>query len=174
MFKQPTRNFKPKAANEKVRHHHGSILFIFFLLMLAQAGCRTVSTLPPVNLNEPGWTVQQGQAVWKTKQDAPEIAGELVVAQNPDGRSFVQFTKTPLPFVVAQTTSNSWQIHFVPENKTYSGRGKPPARLAWLYLPRCLEGQPPPRSWKWQRMENNGWRLENWATGESLEGFLNP
>jgi hypothetical protein len=174
MFKQSTRNFKPTAANEQVRHHSPPLLFIFFLLIFAQAGCRTVATLPPVNLKEPGWTVQQGQAVWRTKQDAPEIAGELIVAENPDGRSFVQFTKTPLPFVVALTTSNSWQIQFVPENKTFSGRGKPPTRLAWLYLPRCLEGQPPPRSWKWQRTENDGWRLENWVTGQSLEGFLNP
>ena len=88
--------------------------------------CHTVPPLPPVNLTEPGWTVLQGQAVWRTKKDAPEIAGELFVATNPDGRSFVQFTKTPLPFVVAQTTTNSWQIHFVPNDKTYSGRGKVP------------------------------------------------
>lgn len=174
MFKQSTRNLKPTAANENIRHHYGSILFIFFLFLFAQTGCRTAAPLSPVNLNAPGWTVQQGQAVWRTKRDAPEIAGELIVAKNPDGSSFVQFTKTPLPFVVAQTTANAWQIHFVPENRTFSGRGKPPPRLAWLYLPRCLEGQPPPRSWHWQPLENNGWRLENWVTGESLEGFLNP
>lgn len=168
------RFFKPKAVNEQVGHRCPLVVFIFFLLLFFQPGCQTIPTLPPVNLSEPGWTVSQGQAVWRTKKDAPEIAGELILATNPDGRSFLQFTKTPLPFVVAQLTANSWQIHFVPENKTYSGRGAPPKQLMWLYLPRCLAGSPPPKSWSWNRLENNGWRLENPATGESLEGYLNP
>ncbi|HZQ48011.1 MAG TPA: hypothetical protein VFC07_13415 [Verrucomicrobiae bacterium] len=127
-----------------------------------------------MNLSEPGWTVQQGQAVWRTERNAPEIAGDLIVAANPDGRSVLQFTKTPLPFVVAQTTTNTWQIQFVPRHKTYSGRGTPPTKIIWLYLPRCLAGSPPPKSWSWQRVENDGWRLENRTTGELLEGFLNP
>ncbi len=174
MFKKSIRNFKPNAANKQVGQHHRLILFIFFLLIFSQPGCQTIPALPSVNLGEPGWTVRQGQAVWRTRKDAPEIAGELIVAENPDGRSFLQFTKTPLPFVVAQTTANSWQIQFVPENRTFSGRGKPPSRLIWLYLPRCLAGGQPPRSWTWQKLENDGWRLENRITGESLEGYLTP
>jgi hypothetical protein len=165
---------KPKAANGQVRRSQPLVSFIFFLLLFCQPGCQTIPTLPTANLAEPRWSVRQGQAVWRTKKDAPEIAGELLVATNPDGRSFLQFTKTPLPFVVAQTTAKSWQIQFVPENKTYSGRGTPPKRLIWLYLPRCLAGSPPPKSWSWQRLENDGWRLENQTIGESLEGFLNP
>lgn len=165
----------PKATNEQVRRTYPVVPFIFFLLLFCQPGCQTIPTLPQVNLSEPGWSTRQGQAVWRTQKDAPEIAGELVVATNPDGRSFLQFSKTPLPFVVAQTTAKSWQIHFyAPKNKTYSGPGKPPTRLIWLYLPRCLAGSPPPKSWSWQKLENNGWRLENQSTGESLEGFLNP
>jgi len=92
-------------------------LLAFFLL----AGCRTATPLSPVNVQEPGWNVQQGQAVWRSRRNAPEIAGELVVAMHPDGRSLVQFTKTPLPFVVAQATIDSWQVQFVPQNKVYSG-----------------------------------------------------
>ena len=130
--------------------------------------------MPPANLSEPGWTTHQGQAVWRAKKDAPEIAGDLIVATNPDGRSFVQFTKTPLPFVVAQSTADAWRIQFVPLNKTYSGRGTPPQRVIWLYLPRCLAGLPPPESWTWSRLQNNGWHLENRKTGEFLEVYLTP
>jgi len=175
MFKkQLTHFFQPNAANEQFRHHGPVVSFIFFFLIFCESGCQTIPTLPKVNLSEPGWSIRQGQAVWRTGRDAPEIAGELIVATNPDGRSFLQFTKTPLPFVVAQSTANSWQIEFVPENKTYSGRGNPPKRLIWLYLPRCLAGALPPKPWSWQRLENDGWRLESQTTGESLEGFLNP
>jgi len=145
-------------------------LLAFFLL----AGCRTATPLSPVNVQEPGWNVQQGQAVWRSRRSAPEIAGELVVAIHPDGRSLVQFIKTPLPFVVAQATIESWQVQFVPQNKVYSGRGRPPAQLIWLHLPQCLQGGAPPGNLSWVRLENQGWRLENRSTGESLEGYLAP
>ncbi len=151
----------------------GRDLGLLFLLVYL-TGCRTIPTLPPVNLSEPGWKTRQGQAVWRATSTAPEIAGDLMIATNPDGRSFVQFTKTPLPFVVAQSTPEAWQIQFVPNNKTYSGRGNPPARLVWLYLPRCLAGRPPPKSWTWEPLDNDRWRLENRSTGEFLEGYLTP
>jgi hypothetical protein len=86
----------------------------------------------------------------------------------------VQFTKTPLPIVVGQVTTNSWQIHFVPNDKTYSGPGKPPGGLIWLHLPRDLSGAKPPRLWSLQKQDAGSWRLENHYTGESLEGYLNP
>ena len=136
------------------------------------AACRTTSPFPPINSREPGWTIRHGQAVWRANDKAPEIAGELLVASHADGRSLVQFTKTPLPFVVAQTSAHTWQIHFVPQNKTYSGRGEPPDRLIWLHLSRCLSGTKPPPMWNWLTMGDERWRLENRSTGESLEGYL--
>jgi hypothetical protein len=144
------------------------------IFMLGLAGCQTIPTLPAVNLGESGWNIRQGQAIWRNKKDAPEIAGELLVAVNPDGRSFVQFTKTPLPFVVAQTTSNSWQIHFVPVNKTYSAHGHAPAQLPWLHLTECLAGKPPPKKWRWEQPDAGSFRLQNPSTGEMIEGYLNP
>ncbi|MDB6017538.1 MAG: hypothetical protein JWR19_2027 [Pedosphaera sp.] len=144
------------------------------LLLILLTSCRTAPPILPVNLAAPGWTTRQGQAVWRPKKEGPEIAGELLVATRPDGASFVQFTKTPLPFVVAQTTSNSWQIHIVLNNKTYSGNGTPPARLLWLHLPRCLSGSPPPKFWQWQLLGDDSWRLSNQRTGEFLEGYLSP
>jgi hypothetical protein len=165
-----------RLAHRRIIH---SILFSVLLSLLP--ACRTTSTLPPVNLSESGWAVRQGQAVWRSKKEAPEIAGELLVATNLNARSMVQFIKTPLPLVVAQTTADSWQIHFVPNNKTFSGQGTSPSRLArrylpycWLYVARCLSGVAPPEPWSWQQLPNNNWRLENRKTGESLEGYLNP
>lgn len=146
----------------------------FLLFIICVAGCQMFPKLPPANLSEPGWTIHQGQAIWQSQKNAPEIAGELLVATNLDGRTFVQFTKTPLPFLAAQSTTNSWQIHSIPDDKTFSGRGKPPARALWLWLPRCLGGGAPPKSITWQRLENDRWRLENHRSGESLEGYLAP
>jgi hypothetical protein len=86
----------------------------------------------------------------------------------------VQFTKTPLPFVVAQTTTNSWQVDFVLKNKTYSGRGESPTRVIWLHLARSLEGDPPPRPLVFEQKPQAGWTLENRATGEQISGYLTP
>jgi hypothetical protein len=149
------------------------LLFILLLSVLSATGCRTIGPLPSVDINQPGWTVRQGQAVWKCKGTAPEIAGELVLATKTDGASFLQFTKTPLPFVVAQTTSNSWQIQFVPQNRTFSAPGKPPARLLWLQLPRCLLGQCDENRFEFTTMKSGNHLLRDRKTGESIEFYLN-
>ena len=135
--------------------------------------CRT-TPLPSVNLQEPGWTVREGQAVWKRDKDGPEIAGELLVATRPDGRNFVQFTKTPFPMIVAQSTTNRWQVEIPMQNKRYSAPGSPPKRLIWLYLPRLLSGGSPPKGWSWSSLPENRWHLENSRSGEVLEGYLSP
>jgi len=128
--------------------------------------------MPPVNLQEPGWTVREGQAVWRTSRKAPEIAGEVLLASRDDGRALVQFTKTPFPLVMAQVTTNTWQIQLPIQNKRYSGRGRPPTRLIWLHLPRLISGAPPPPGWSWRRLENNRWLLEINRTGETLECYF--
>jgi hypothetical protein len=145
-------------------------LFAFPLFLTA---CNTVS-LQPANLSEPGWKIQQGQAVWRAKKDSPEIAGELLLATNSNGRTVVQFTKTPFPFVIAQTTPQSWQLEIPAQNKKYSRPGKPPARVGWFHLPSALQGVAPPKPWVFQPSENENWRLENKSTGEMIEGFLEP
>jgi hypothetical protein len=144
-----------------------------FFLLLALTGCLTGPPLPPANLAEAGWNVRQGQAVWRAQRSAPEIAGEILLAIGENGRTFVQFTKTPFPLVIAQATTNSWQIESPAQNKQYSGRGAPPQRLIWLQLPRAFSGQALPENWSWQN-SNRGWRLENRSTGESLEGYFSP
>src|SRR6185369_312406 len=140
-------------------------------LLVCLGACRTGPPLPKVNLSEPGWKIQQGQAVWHPRRNAPELAGDLIVATRPDGSTLVQFTKTPFPFAVAQTTSNRWQIEFPPQNRRFSGPGKPPARIVWFQLVNALAGKPIAKNWTWQDSPT-AWRLENKSTGESLEGFL--
>jgi hypothetical protein len=142
------------------------------LLLASLSGCATRKPLPQANLKEPGWTVREGQAVWRRTRTAPEIAGDILVATRNDGRAFVQFSKASLPLMIAQSTPKTWEVEVPTENKRYSGRGKPPARLIFLYLSRMLTGQPPPKGWTWQKLENNGWHLENQKSGESLEGYF--
>lgn len=138
------------------------------------SGCMTVShPLSSVNLKEPGWTVRQGQAVWHLAkaQGGREFAGEVLVATRPDGRAFVQFSKSPFPLVIGQENPRQWQIEFPPQNKHYAGRGKPPKRIIWLYLPEVLAGKSPPEDWTWHE-DSSGWKLEDHRNGESIEGFF--
>jgi hypothetical protein len=132
-----------------------------------------MAPLPPANLKEPGWTVREGQAVWRRQRSEPEIAGEILVATRPDGRALVQFTKNPFPLLTAQSTSKGWQVEAPTENKFYSGHGKPPGRLIFLYLPRLLAGEHPPKGWTYQKTPENSYRLENQTRGESLEVYFN-
>jgi hypothetical protein len=137
-------------------------------------GCRTVPPQPAFDLSQPGWNVRQGQAVWRTESGGPEIAGELLVAISSDGRSFVQFTKVPLPLVQAQATSRFWQIEFAAEGKRHSGRGAPPSRLVWFQLVRALNGNEPAGGWRFAPKPDGHWHVEQLSTGEILEGYLAP
>ena len=153
--------------------------------MLCAISCKTVAPLTNVDLSKDGWTTKQGQAVWKANKKMPEIAGDILVATHPDGQNLVQFSKTPFTLFLGRTTAYSWELKFfMPEERRLSGKGNPPKRFpigwlyfkklpwAWLYLPRCLAGLPPPKNWKWEILDNNSWRLSNYKTGESLQGYL--
>jgi hypothetical protein len=135
-------------------------------------GCATMAPLPPANLQEPGWNVRDGQAVWKRDRKTPEIAGEILVATRADGRALVQFTKNPFPLLTAQSTPKGWQVESPTDNKFYSGYGAPPARLIFLYLPRLLAGESPPKGWSYEKLPDNGYKLENHARGESLDVYF--
>jgi len=144
------------------------------LAALAVGGCRSLPLQPPIDCSGPGWILREGQAVWRPRAGADGIAGDLLVATHPDGRSVVQFTKTPLPFIVAQRTAHGWQAQIIPRNKTYSGRGAPPARLLWLHLPEALAGRETGGGFSFSKRSAGGWLFERRATGESVDGFLEP
>jgi hypothetical protein len=137
-------------------------------------GCRTVAPLPPADLAAPGWQTRTGQAVWQPGRNAAEITGELLVATRADGETFVQFTKNPFPFIIARSTTNSWQIEIPPAEKFYSGRGTPSARLIWLQFARWIQHETLADSIRASSDDAQHWRLENTANGETLEGVLNP
>ncbi len=136
-------------------------------------GCQT-TTKSLFTAAGPGWNVQQGQALWRPGHGMPEIAGDLVFAHDQEGRRLLQFDKTPMSMVAAQTTSNRWLIQFPPRQMSFSGHGPGPTRFLWLYLPPALAGEKLPSGLHFERKPDGGWRLENTHSGESLEGFLAP
>jgi hypothetical protein len=142
------------------------------MMMLGLTACQT-APLAPANLQTPGWTVRQGQAVWQRAKPAPEVTGDILLATQEDGRNVVQFSKNGLPLLVAQSDTAHWEVELPTQKKRYSGRGKPPTRLLILYLPRALSGQPLPRGWAWKDSGDGNWRLVN-RKGESLEGYFTP
>ena len=148
--------------------------FIVIALVWSGLGCRSVKPLPAADLSSPGWQLLQGQAVWKPDKTRPELAGELLLATNANGNYFVQLSKTPFPLVTAQLMSNTWQIEFGAGQRVWRGPGKPPGRFSWFELPGVLSGQPPSRGWGFEQDATNRWRLENFRTGETLEGEFFP
>ena len=139
---------------------------------LALAACRT--TPPPVvDFSEPGWTPRAGQAVWRPRAGQPDVAGELLVAANADGRWWIEFSKPPLPLVVVMRDTAGWRLKSTIHGE-FKGRGTPPGHTAWLVLADCLAAKMPPRGWAFTAREGGAWELANAATGESLRGFLAP
>lgn len=142
--------------------------------VLLGGGCMTSPDKTLFSTTGTGWTVRQGQAIWRPGLKYPELAGEIVLAQNPDGRSSLQFTKTLLPVVLAQTTKTDWLVQFPPQRLGFSGHGQPPQRFTWLYLTAALGGKNLPENYRFARLPDGGWRLENRRTGEFVLGFLSP
>jgi hypothetical protein len=147
-------------------------IFIVCLIPLFVVGCRTIKPLPADDLSTPGWTIRQGQAVWKTHES--ELAGELIVATHADGRSSIQFIKTPLPLVSAQRKGDLWTIRFFADNRVISGRGVPPPQLLWLHLGPAVRGYLPARTLEFKAENGGNWELRTGEGGESISGFLNP
>jgi hypothetical protein len=151
----------------------------FFLSVLLLAGltflcgCQT-ATQSLFTASGPNWHIQQGQALWRPEHGLPEFGGDLVLASDDDGRCLIQFDKTPMAILSAQTTSNQWLIKFPQRQMSFSGRGPGPTRFSWLYLPTALAGKQLPRQLHFENKPDGGWRLENSRTGETLEGFLSP
>ncbi|HEX4349862.1 MAG TPA: hypothetical protein VH251_05730 [Verrucomicrobiae bacterium] len=156
-----------------LRTPHSALCLILLSNVLFLSGCQSpVKSL--FDATGPNWHVQQGQALWRPKTGLPEFGGDLVLASDDAGRHLIQFDKTPMAILSAQTTSNRWLIKFPPQNLSFSGFGPGSTRFGWLYLPEALDGKPLPKNFKFERKSDGGWRLENSRTGETLEGFLSP
>ncbi len=142
--------------------------------LVVLAGCSTTSRPIFSDTAGPGWSVRQGQAVWRPNSRLPELAGEVVMASHPDGAFSLEFSKTPFSLVRAQTTRTNWFIQFPPQHISLRGRGAPLTRFAWLQLPAALTGQPLPRTLHFDNKPDGGWRLVNTRSGETIEGFFTP
>lgn len=145
-----------------------SMLLALVAGVCVYTGCQSASSLPAIDQNAPGWTVRQGQAVWQPSGDKPDIAGDVVVSTHPSGGAYVQFSKT-LPIVSGRIGPGGWEFEATPEDKRYSGRGKPPARIVWLQLLRALEGQEIPERWTVAHPSPQFISLEDTNSGERLE-----
>ena len=142
-------------------------------IVMFSSGCQTA----PRSLftaTGPGWRVQEGQALWRPRRGMPELGGDLVMASHADGRCAIEFAKTPISLVSAQTTRTNWLIQFPAGQMSFAGRRQPPVRFAWLYLHTALAGEPLPPPLRFERKPDGGWRLENTRSGETMEGFLAP
>ena len=115
---------------------------VLWLALLAvtmfSSGCRTTTGASLFTTSGPGWHVQEGQALWRPGRGLPELGGDLVMASHEDGRCAIEFAKTPLSLVSAQTTRTNWLIQFPAGRMSFTGRRQPPTRFAWLYLHTAL------------------------------------
>ena len=160
-----------------VRQTHLSQVFkktvpaVALLIMFGSAGCRTGGAFTPVDLNAPGWIQKSGQAVWHPPNAESDIAGELHFSRHRDDIIIVQFFKPPFSMAQARLEPGRWEASFGAD-KVYSGRGLPPARMAWLQLALALAHREVVAPWEFSTKAGNRWILENKKTGERISGYL--
>jgi hypothetical protein len=148
-------------------------VYLSFLCLLLLCGCQSpIHSL--FTATGPGWQVRQGQALWRPQHGMPEFGGDFVIASDDTGRHLIQFDKTPMNILSAQTTSNRWLIQFPQRHLSFSGFGRGSTRFSWLYVPEAVEGGSLPKVMHFERKPDGGWRLENSATGETIEGYFSP
>ncbi|HEX7861655.1 MAG TPA: hypothetical protein VF773_15065 [Verrucomicrobiae bacterium] len=145
---------------------------LLFCAVLFCTGCVSNRPLPPFDTSAPGWSVRQGQALWRPDEDKPEIVGDVVLSTHPDAGTFVQFSKT-VPILSARLAPSAWEFNAIAQQKVYSGRGSPPDRIAWLQALLVLEGAEAASRWTVARPSDKYLLLENSHTGERLELRLN-
>jgi hypothetical protein len=164
-----------KAGRSAARRAKGALLQLVVGLAAALlAACQSPLPSPRVDFSEPGWQVHHGQAVWKPSRRRPELAGEYMLARHPDGRWLVEFSKMPIPLVVARMARDTWTLDLLASRRRFHGHGPPPPRSAWLVLPAVLDGASAPAGWTFQTLDSGGWTLADSQTGESLQGYLLP
>lgn len=151
-----------------------SLGFRVSVVGLLLSGCMTAPALPPVDLSQPGWDVRESPALWRPRREAPELAGELLVAVHGKDR-LVQFSKQGLPVVTAVVMSNRWQVTSALRAGTHGGRLPAPAGVLWF----VVDASPPKAQlehpWSLNQDGPEGrWRLTNTRTGEFLEVVPTP
>ena len=148
-------------------------------LLLRAAALAAVALLPACRHAAPPAAMnaahlRTGQAVWRPAAGAPEVAGELLVAGQPDGELLAEFAKPPHSLAQARLRASGWEVT-APGRRALRGRAAPPGEPVWPALLFWLRDGHAPAGWRGGGPDETGsWRLENPATGERLEGFLSP
>lgn len=142
------------------------------LSVVCLVGCSRIIILPEVDLDDPKWTIWEGQALWTPRSDLTALAGDLIVARDPGGDVLVSFSKSPFPIFTAQTAGNMWRIDFIDKGRSYYGIGRPPKKFIWFRLPDLLEGASPPKQWEVEETAEAEWHLFNRKTGETIRVVL--
>ena len=158
-----------------VRRSKRAQLGLTFLMTVAAAMLTACSgpRLAPVDLSAPGWRMQEVAAVWRPRREAPELAGELLLATHPSGERLVQFSKQALPLVTAQVATNGWAISSSLRAGRFGGRTRPTERVPWFQLTNLPPAAPRPASrWRLDTTAEGHWRLNDARTGETLEGMV--
>jgi hypothetical protein len=164
--------------------------------MLAGLGCRSLdrstNDWAAVDLTEPGWQIQQGQAVWRPSTDATEWVGDLLLAGHEDGRFWVVFSKNPIVLVTARRDGPHWRVEWPVRRRIESGEGASPPDQLWLYWAEQMTEQMAERNgwpitrdteervvserpsdvWEWAQPQPGHWVLLHRVRGERLEGYL--
>jgi hypothetical protein len=153
-----------------LRHFLSSVILAGLMFL---CGCQT-ATQSLFTAAGPGWHVQQGQALWRPQRGLPEFGGDLVLASDGDGRCLIQFDKTPVAILFAQTTSTNWLIRFPQRQMGFTGIGPGPARFSWLYLHRALAGgwKTPAQAKRWRAFFRREFIPETLVVGLARRGGL--
>ena len=109
------------------------------LLTLFLLGCSQNMPMPVVDFDQPGWQVWTGQALWQPPGDTPSVAGDILISLHESGDRFIELIKGPVAVFSAQTHSKFWWLKLIDRGDAYSGKGKPPARFIWFYLPELVD-----------------------------------
>ena len=147
-------------------------LLLSWLLAIVLSSCTTGVLLPEVDLSAAGWTVWNGQALWKAEADRPAIAGEILLARHSNGDVLISFAKPPVPIFTAQTSGKIWKIDFIHTQRTHSGTGGPPSRFIWFQIPSLLEDATAPKGWLLLTVDDPIWELRNPESGEHIRLVL--
>lgn len=142
------------------------------LLVIMLFSCSSGAPLPEVDLSAPGWTVWNGQALWKAETDRSAIAGEIVLARHDNGDVLISFAKPPVPIFTAQTSGKRWKIDFIHTQDTYWGTGGPPSLFVWFQIPSLLQDATVPEGWQVIAVDDAIWELQDPHSGEQIRLVL--
>lgn len=82
-----------------------------------------------------------------------------MIALNTNGAVYIELSKSPVTLFRAQTTAQRWWLSTI-DSGNHQGRGHPPTRFIWFFLPSLLTEKTP--------LPGQHWRI-NEQTPESLE-----